>query len=456
MMISRFDLSPAAVLDSFAQAHAPPPQDTQIGGQNNVLSQSLSQDADTTSVCWTRYLDTGDTVADYVISNATIPVVWAYGSSNTFGYHGGNRGVVQINLFTGQIPPPDLSSFQLPPSFSISLFAAVPNARNMAFSPSSGGIVYVGNFPGSSIYAFTLQNPSAVVTLAQGLDSPNGVAYSNGALFVTTVTAVTRYDDIDAWFLKGSLPPNGTVLATFPQPPSDQHSWKTVKIGPDGLLYTSVNSPCNTCNDTGDYGTIIRMSASTGANRQTVARGVRDTQGMDWDASGNLFWTDNGRDELGNFFPPDEFNYVPAQDLATNTVHHFGFPYCYGENQPDATANPSLNCSGFVPSIINLPDHIAALGVLYYRGSLFPAPYQKNFFVAAHGSWNRQPPLYSQILFIEVDPTTGETTDAIFLRGAFDDFGPTARFVALLPLPDGSMLVSDDLRGYIYRINYSN
>ena len=445
--------------DYWSTAHQQPQTDVAQGGVDNVLSPSQAQDAaeGTTVVNFTRLLTTGDPL-DWPVQQGDNSIIWAYGSSNAFGYHQGNRGQVTVNLFTGVVPPPSLTDLLLPPGFSISILTQAPLARNMALSPN--GIVYVGSggsTPATGLYAFTLDDPTSVKTLADDLDNPNGVAYSQGSLFVATVTAVTRYDDIDSWFAKGTLP-QGVVLATFEEPPSTQHSWKTVKVGPDGLVYTSVNSPCNICNDTGLYGRIVRFSPVDGSGFQTVATGVRDTQGMAWDSAGNLFWTDNGPDELGNYWPPDEFNYVLSTELvslsSSSSVVDYGFPLCYGQNEPDPAVNPSLNCTAPRRAMTNLPAHIAALGVLYYQGSGFPFPYASNFFVAAHGSWNRSPPLYSQLLFVEIDPVTAETTVSIFLRGFGATGVPTGRLNALLQLPDGSLLASDDLRGYIYQIRY--
>lgn len=458
MLIAQFDSNGnGVVVDSYSQQHAPPPSDVSLGGVNNVLSYNVFQSGGATFANWTRYLVTGDSF-DWPVTNESITVIWAYGSSNTFGYHGNNRGTAEVNLITGMTPPPDLSVLELPPGFEISIFTQAIGARNMAFSTDQN-IVYVGSGGGSigtTLYAFSLNDPSHVIIMANDLNNPNGVAWYKGSLFIATITAVTRYDNIDYWFTQGTLPPKGVVLMTFEQPPAQQHQWKTVKIGPDGLVYTSVNSPCNTCNDTGLYGSIIRFSPVDGSGMEVIAHGIRDMQGLDWAISGDLFWSDNGRDELGNYWPPDEFNWVPLSQLQnpSSPPPHYGFPYCYGQNEPDQTANPSLNCLDYTPAIINLPAHIAALGVLYYRGNSFPAPYQNNFFVAAHGSWNRQPPLFSQLLFVEIDPVTGQTMASVFLRGFGATGVPSARLVAPLQLPDGSILVSDDLRGYIYQIRY--
>jgi glucose/arabinose dehydrogenase len=475
MMIARWDTSEPAIEDNFAVGHVPPQTDVSQGGQYNILAPSLAQ-SDALSVAnFSRKLDTGDAKTDYVIQNAWVQTLWAHGQSNVFTYHFSNRGLVTLNWLTGEVLPPAPSNLQVPPGFAVKSFAQVANARTMALS--EGGMIYVGSREAGTVSAFHVDSPGAVQTLASGLEMPTGVAIEGGSLFVVTVTAVRRYDDIDAYVsAHGTLPPNPVTLATFAEPPSTQHAWKMIAVR-GGTVYTSVNSPCNICEYNQTYGDFITFSAKDGSNRVTHFRGIRDTQGFDFDPrSGNLWWSDNGRDQWDpdhNNRPPDELNYFDlSQTQASSSssaaaLPHYGFPYCYGGGQeasgrhapqePDFQFNANGDCAPYVPAVFDFRAHVASLGVHFYTGDQFPPAFKNALFVAEHGSWNRQPAVGQQIDVLRFNAAPPFNVDfSVFLTGFLHDDGAvTGRPVAFLQLPDGSLLFSDDLRGYIYQIEYT-
>jgi glucose/arabinose dehydrogenase len=338
-----------------------------------------------------------------------------------------------------------LKNIKLPPGFEITVFADnVAGARSMTSSPN--GTLFVGTRQAGKVYALAMQGGSSrrLFTVAQGLNSPNGVAFRDGALYVAEVGRVLRYDNIEAQ-LGG--PPNPVVVnSSFPTDRS--HGWKFIAFGPDDLLYVPVGAPCNICEaDPNRYGVITRMKPD-GAGLETFARGVRNTVGFDWHPTAKDLWfTDNGRDRMGDDVPPDELNHAPKAGM------HFGFPYCHGGDIADDQFGSKHACSEFVPPAQKLGAHVAALGMRFYTGSMFPPRYRNQIFIAEHGSWNRSTPIGYRITFVELKgnrPTSYET----FAEGWLQGGQPWGRPVDVLGMPDGALLVSDDLGGKIYRISY--
>ncbi len=331
-----------------------------------------------------------------------------------------------------------LDRIRLPPGFDIGLYARVPGARSLALGDK--GTVFVGT-RGDKVYAV---RGGKVYTLASGLDTPNGVAFRDGALFVAEISRILRFDGIES---RLSKPPAPRVV--YDRLPADgHHGWKFIRFGPDGLLYVPVGAPCNICEpDPARYAAIFRLGPD-GSGFEQYARGVRNTVGFDWEPkSGGLWFTDNGRDWLGNNAPPDELNHAPRPGL------HFGYPYCHGKAIRDPEFGGKRACTGFTPPAMELGPHVAALGMRFYTGSLFPAAYRNQIFIAEHGSWNRVPPLGYRITLVrlgEGKAISYETFADGWLQGAV----AWGRPVDLLEMPDGSLLVSDDKAGAIYRIGY--
>lgn len=340
---------------------------------------------------------------------------------------------------------PELAGFVLPVGFSISVFAdQVPSARSMAVAPS--GLVFVGSREVGKVYALVTKNNAVerVVTLAQGLNRPIGVAYRNGALYVAEMHRVIRYDDIEKTF---DRTPAFKVVRAMPG--DAWHGEKVIKFGPDGKLYIPVGAPCNACNkDNEVYAKIHRMNAD-GSGFEEVARGIRNSVGMAWHPQSHELWfTDNGRDMLGDNLPSDKLNLAPKTGL------HFGFPYCQGGVVPDPEFAAGRKCSEFVAPMAKLGPHVASLGLEFNTGSQFPEQYKNQLFVAEHGSWNRsQKSGYRVALITLVDSQVA--SDTVFIDGFIQNGQVIGRPVDIAFLPDGSMLVSDDHRGRVYRVSYS-
>jgi glucose/arabinose dehydrogenase len=351
---------------------------------------------------------------------------------------------------SAQSPGPErlrLSTLTLPPGFSISVYADnVPNARSMALGPK--GTLFVGTRTAGTVYAVRDTNgdqkADEVLTLAQGLNMPNGVAVKDGALYVAEVSRIWRYDNIEASL--GTSPK--AVLVTGTLPPETHHGWKFIAFGPDGLLYVPVGAPCNACErDDPRYASIMRMKPD-GTGAEVFASGVRNTVGFDWHpASKELWFTDNGRDMLGDDVPPDELNRAAAKG------QHFGFPYCHGGTIADPEFGAKRPCSAFVPPARTLGPHVASLGMRFYTGRMFPARFANQVIIAEHGSWNRTTPIGYRLMLVTLRGNQAIGYEP-FAEGWLQGRTPWGRPVDVLVMPDGALLVSDDLAGAIYRISY--
>ncbi|RPH56013.1 sorbosone dehydrogenase family protein [bacterium] len=342
-----------------------------------------------------------------------------------------------------------LRKVKLPPGFSISLFSGdVPGARSMARSPK--GVLYVGTRREGKVYAVTDGNGDGladrVYTIASGLTSPNGVAWKDGALYVAEISRVLRFDGIDD---RLENPPKPAVV-TDAFPSDRHHGWKFIRFGPDGQLYVPVGAPCNVCDrENPIYSSITRISPR-GGKPEIYARGIRNTVGFDWHPETRELWlTENGRDRMGDDVPPDELLRAPKPGL------HFGFPYCHGGTIPDPEFGKSRKCSEFTPPVQNLAPHTAALGMRFYTGSMFPAEYRHQIFIAEHGSWNRSTPIGYRVTLVRLQGNRAVSYET-FAEGWLEKGGDVwGRPVDVEVLPDGSLLVSDDEAGAIYRIAYS-
>ena len=335
-----------------------------------------------------------------------------------------------------------LDRVKLPPGFEISLYARVPNARSMARSPA--GTLFVGNREGDEVFAVreAAGGSRDVVRIANGLNMPNGVAFRDGSLYVAEVHRLLRYDGIES---RLSSPPAPVVVRQFPK--NRHHGWKFIAFGPDGLLYVPVGAPCNICQPEPMYAAIHRMQAD-GSAFETFARGIRNTVGFDWHPDTRELWfTDNGRDMMGDDVPPDELNHAPRKGL------DFGYPNCHGRNVSDPEFGHRRPCSASAPPARELGPHVAALGMRFYTGSTFPEKYRKGIFIAEHGSWNRSRKIGYRVMFVPL--VNGRATGyEVFAEGWLQGGSVWGRPVDLLVLPDGSLLVSDDEAGAIYRIRY--
>jgi glucose/arabinose dehydrogenase len=335
-----------------------------------------------------------------------------------------------------------IERIKLPPGFEISVLADdVPDARSLAAGKEA---LFLGT-RASSVYAVRYHGGKALraIKLASGLKSPNGVALRDGALYVAEVNRILRFDDIEARLDSPPLP----VVVTDRFPRETHHGWKFIRFGPDGRLYVPVGAPCNICEPDDRHGLISRIRPD-GSGYEVFARGVRNSVGFDWDPRTKELWfTDNGRDMLGNDLPSDELNHAARAGM------HFGYPYCHQGDAADPEFGGRRACSEFTPPAAKLGPHVASLGMRFYTGAQFPAEYRNSIFVAEHGSWNRSKKIGYRIARVVVE--NGRVLKhEIFAEGWLQGESVWGRPVDLEVLPDGSLAVSDDYAGAIYRIAY--
>jgi glucose/arabinose dehydrogenase len=310
-----------------------------------------------------------------------------------------------------------------------------------------GGTLFVGTRSDGRVYAIKHDGKKAtqVMTIASGLNMPNGVAVRDGALYVAEVDRIWRYDAIEK-----SLPQPPAPTLVYGKYPSDRHhGWKFIRFGPDGWLYVPVGAPCNICEKPDPYASITRLKPD-GSAMEVFARGVRNSVGFDWHpATKELWFTDNGRDMMGDDIPPDRLNHAPKAGM------HFGYPYCHGGDIADPEFGRKRKCEEFTPPAQKLGAHVASLGMRFYTGAMFPAEYKDRIFIAEHGSWNRSKKSGYRLMTARVEG--GKVVEhKVFAEGFLDVAADKAwgRPVDIQLMPDGSLLVSDDHANAIYRISY--
>lgn len=335
---------------------------------------------------------------------------------------------------------PNLAELRLPAGYAIEIWAdGVANARSMVRSPR--GTIFVGTRTGGGrVYAIRegQGGQREVKVIASGLNSPNGVAFRQGALYVAEIDRITRYDDIDTQLDQGvsALRPPVTI-ATLPK--ERHHGWRYIAFGPDDKLYVPIGAPCNVCDRDADGFSMITRMNPDGSGREVVARGVRNTVGFRWHPkTGELWFTDNGRDMLGDDTPPCELNRV------SRVGEHFGFPFCHGKNVSDPEFGKLGRCETSTPPVQELGPHVAPLGLLFEADG--------SAIIAEHGSWNRTEKIGYRLTRVKLEGQRAVGYEEFVGGWLRPDGKVTGRPVDLLALPDGSMLVSDDLAGVIYRL----
>jgi glucose/arabinose dehydrogenase len=364
------------------------------------------------------------------------------------------QGLAAVANYPRAIPVAEgLRMVKLPPGFEISLFAdKVTGSRSMTWSPN--GILYVGTFtdwgkkPSGRVYALPDRNGDGIAdevrVITEGLDHSNGVAWHKGDLYIAEISRILCLRDIDNQL---ATPPAPEVIG-HPFPKDFHHGWKFIRFSPDGKLYVPVGAPCNTCEPDSLHAGIWRMNAD-GTGREVFARGIRNSVGFDWHPeTGELWFTDNGRDEWGDDRPPEELNRAPRPGL------HFGFPYRFGKNIADDTFKTTLTDKDFTPAALEMPAHRAPLGIRFYTGKQFPAEYRNQVFIAHHGSWNRSRPDGYRVSLARLSGNEVMSYED-FATGWLQGEHYWGRPVDVEILPDGSLLVSDDFAGVIYRIRYA-
>jgi len=341
-----------------------------------------------------------------------------------------------------------LQSLKVPPGFHVSIYSdQVPNAREMALGARD--TVFVGSMGEGKVYALTGMDKNGraehVYVIAEDLEMPVGVAFHDGALYVSAVSRILKYPDIEQHL---SDPPR-PVIVTDKLPSKTHHGWRFIAFGPDGKLYVPIGAPCNICDPGPDFAKILRMNAD-GGDWQTVATGIRNSVGFDWQPGSHALWfTTNGRDLMGDDVPDDTLNRVDK--LGEN----FGYPYCHAGNVVDPEFGKGHACSEFAQPALRLGAHVAALGMRFYVGPMFPATYRDAIFIAEHGSWNRSSKAGYRVVAVHVGKDGKVSGSQPFLTGFLDGQKTLGRPADVQPMRDGSLLVSDDENGVIYRITYS-
>ncbi len=344
-----------------------------------------------------------------------------------------------------------LDRLNLPEGFSIEVFAdGIDGARSMAMGDD--GTLFVSTRTENLVYAVQDRDNDFKADRIMVLDSlevPNGIAYRKGSLYVAEVGRLLRYDAIEKNL--DSVPEPVVVYDDYPT--EFHHGWKYIAFGPDDKLYVPVGAPCNICDSTvvdKRYATITRMDVD-GSNREIVAHGVRNSVGFTWHPETKELWfTDNGRDLMGDDVPPCELNRVSKDG------QHFGYPFCHGGDIADPEYGKLRPCSEFVPPVQRLGAHVAPLGVKFYTGKSFPKQYGDYAFIAEHGSWNRSKKVGYKISLVKLKDNEAVAYET-FIDGWLDDESQEAfgRPVDILFMKDGSMLISDDYGDAIYRVTYT-
>jgi glucose/arabinose dehydrogenase len=358
---------------------------------------------------------------------------------------GSDNSVPAITEASKTLP---LEKLKLPPNFKIEVYAEVEDARSMALSPS--GVLYVGNRDKDKVYAVKDVDGDFKAdkkwVVASGLNSPNGVAFKDGDLYIAEISKITKLPKIESTL---AAPPK-PVVVNSDYPTEGHHGWKYIAFGPDGKLYVPVGAPCNICDSDDEiFASITRINAD-GSGREVFAHGVRNTVGFTWHPETKQLWfTDNGRDMLGDDKPSCELN------IASKSGMHFGYPYCHEGSIKDPEFGSKRNCNEFTAPADKLGPHVAPLGIKFYTGKQFPSSYANQVFVAEHGSWNRTKKVGYNVTLVKVVDSK-VTGHELFISGWLDDATQKSwgRPVDVLLLPDGSMLVSDDQANVIYRVSY--
>jgi glucose/arabinose dehydrogenase len=335
---------------------------------------------------------------------------------------------------------------KLPKGFKIEVFASgIPDARSIRIGDK--GTVFVGNRVQDKVYAIVEKDGKRTVkVIASGLYRPNGLAFVNGTLYIAELSKISKIEKIEDNL---DNPPKPTVI--YDNLPKDEaHGWKFMALGPDNKLYFEVGQPCNNCIPSDAHGQIRRINLD-GTGMEVVARGVRHSVGFDFHpVSKELYFTDNSRDWLSEDLPNDELNRV------TKVGQHFGSPYCYQGNLPDTEFGWGRSCSEFVPPVALMGPHAASLGMRFYNGTMFPAEYRGQILVARHGSWNRSNKFGGDIALVKLNKDGSVKSVEPFITGFLVDNKYIGRPVDVQPMKDGSLLISDDYDGAIYRVSYGN
>jgi glucose/arabinose dehydrogenase len=339
-----------------------------------------------------------------------------------------------------------VNALRLPRGFKIEVYASgVANARSLRVGDK--GTVFAGTSLLDRVYAVVSRDGRPLVkVVASGLYRPNGLAYKDGTLYIAELSQISKIEHVED-NLDDPAPP---IVIYDDLPKEEANGWKFIAIGPDNRLYVPVGLPCNNCIAPDAYGQIRRINLD-GTGAEVVAQGVRNTLGFDWHpVTRDLYFTDNGRDWLSEELPNDELNRV------TTLGQHFGAPYCYEGDVPDQEFGWGRSCTEFVPPVAKMGPHAAVLGLRFYTGTMFPPDYRNAIFVARHGSWNKTVKTGGDVVVVRLNPNGSVRSVEPFLTGFIANNNYLGRPVDVAMMKDGSLLVSDDWNGAIYRVSYGN
>jgi glucose/arabinose dehydrogenase len=363
-----------------------------------------------------------------------------------------NIGFFLLSACCAQVSASDdfaekLAQIQLPPGFEIHLYAKdVKNARQLALGDH--GTVFAGSRKAGLVHAVVDRDgdhfAERVYLIDEDLQMPSGVEFRFGSLYVGSLNRILRYDDIESWL---DRPPEPDIVSDgFPD--KTHHGWKYLRFGPDSLLYVPVGAPCNICDEPG-FAQIRRIFAD-GSGDEVFAQGVRNSVGLTFHPdTGKLWFTDNGRDLMGEDLPGDELNYAPEAGM------NFGYPWCHQGDTLDPEFGKGKSCADYTAPALVLGAHVAALGLTFYTGGMFPESYVNQLFIAQHGSWNRTEKSGYNILLVKFDDDGNVTGSEVFASGWLQGQDNWGRPNDVLQMPDGSLLISDDQAGAIYRITWT-
>lgn len=353
---------------------------------------------------------------------------------------------MQSPSFAQDLP---ITNLRLQPGFEVEVWVdEIANARQMALGDAD--TLFVGSRAEGKVYAVpnvSGDQEKQVMVIASGLRSPSGIAYRDGDLYVADIDKLYRYEDIEADMPNWPEP----ILVTDELPSDAHHGWKNIAFGPDGYLYIPIGAPCNICEPGEPYAAIHRMDIETG-QYEPVAQGIRNSVGFDWHPQTDQLWfTDNGRDLMGDDLPPCEINVI------TELGQHFGYPYLHGASVDDPVfARRKPDQLEITLPAGELPAHVAPLGMMFYQGEMFPESYQNTFFVAEHGSWNRSSKIGYRVMMGTVEGDQVKDYRPFIEGWLMPRDQVWGRPVAFQTLADGSVLVSDDYAGAIYRVSYED
>jgi len=373
------------------------------------------------------------------------------------------KAIVIVVMILGMSPAVNaskalpLDKLQMPEGFTISIFAEVDNPRQLAID--NAGVVYAGSRRGGKVHAIADLDGDGIAdvvkVVAKGLSMPSGIAIRDNQLYVAAVNSILRSESLGDILKK--TPTFTTIYQGFPK--DRHHGWKFIDFGPDGLLYVPVGAPCNVClKENPVYASIQTLDVDAkGAVPKLHAAGVRNSVGFTWHPKTAALWfTDNGRDQLGDESPPCELN------IAAAPGGHYGYPFIHGDDVLDPKFGDQIRGHPFIPPALSLGPHVAPLGIAFAPEGNFPSAYRHQLFIAEHGSWNRSRSAghtgHRITLARSEPPEEGNKAKKlsyeVFIEGWLDNNRAWGRPVDLLFHPDGSLLISDDHANVIYRVIY--